>query len=469
MQHEMRAFSRCQSLLSRFKGEMALTLGRTFLARGIAALGSLALVVVIGRVYGASGVGVYALAHSLIMGAAILARFGMDNALMRFVGEDHHSPYVLRFFILACRRALGWSLLVSLAIFFGRRGLEYAFSAEGLAEVLVGIAVATPAFTLGFLLSGFFKGIRRPATACLLENGSVALLAGGLVLALHLLTPIQGLAAIGWAYAGAAWLVLGQGAWQLWRWRHQQSLATHRVSPLTGVSWHQFNVSSRAFFVMSLAGFMQSVLSIMVAGWLLTDEGLGLFKTSQQTAMLISFILIVINAIFPPRFASLHREGKSQALGRLARQGALLGVTIAAPILLMCLLFPSWVLGLFGSEFSQATSLLQILALAQLINVATGSVGFLLNMTGHESLMRNIALICNAIGLSAFFVLIPLFGPLGAAMALAFVLVIQNLVALYFVWRKLGIWTLPIPNVLRGLGITPEVGSPSVTHKETGY
>lgn len=465
----MRFLSLGQGLLGRLKGEMALTLGRTFLARGVAALGSLVLVVVLGRLYGPAGVGVYALAHSLLMGVAILARFGMDNALMRYVGESPDSSHVMRYLYWACRKALILSVVLALALFFGRSLLVRMFGTEGLAEVLVGIAVATPPFTLGFLFSGFFKGIRKPATACLLENGTVALLAGGLVVLLHQYTEVEGLAVIGWAYAGAAWLVLGQGIWQLWRWCRRQSWAARAEAPLPSVARPQFDASSRAFFVMSLAGLMQSVLSIMVAGWLLSESGLGLFKTSQQTAMLIGFILIVINAIFPPRFASLHREGKTQALGRLARQGALLGGGIAAPVLLVCLLVPGWVLGLFGDEFSQAAPLLRIIALAQLINVATGSVGFLLNMTGHEALMRNIALICNAIGLSMFFVLIPPFGPLGAAMALAFVLVIQNLVALYFVWRKLGIWTLPTPNILRVLGIMPEVRAPSVTHKETGY
>lgn len=465
----MRVLSRLQGLAGRLKGEMAIALGRTFMARGVAALGSLALVIVLGRLYGAAGVGVYALAHALLMGAALLARVGMDNALIRFVGADHRSPHVILYLRWACCKAIGLSSVIALAIFFGRGLLETVFGAEGLSKVLVGIAIATPAFTLGFLFSGFFKGVRRPATACLLENGSVALLAGGLVVLLYQYLHMTGLAAIGWAYAGAAWLVFGQGAWQLWLWYRRQTWLVKDNESLPRVGRHQFDTSSRAFFVMSMAGFMQSVLSILVAGWLLNDEGLGLFKTSQQTAILISFILIVINAIFPPRFASLHREGKILALGRLARQGALLGVTIALPLLLVCLLVPGWVLGLFGDEFSQAAPLLRIIALAQLINVATGSVGFLLNMTGHEALMRNIALICNAIGLSMFFVLIPPFGPLGAAMALAFVLITQNLVALYFVWRKLGIWTLPTPNVLRGLGIKPEAGSPSVTHKETGY
>lgn len=433
---------------------MALALGRTFIARGIAALGALLLVLVLGRIYGPIGVGVFALAQGIILGAGILARYGMDNALMRYVGQEPGAPHVMTYLYWACCKALALSTLAAVIILLFREGMERFFDAAGLTEVLVGIAVATPAFTLGFLLSGFFKGVRRPATACLLENGSVALVAAVLVWGWHLVKP-AGLSIIGWAYAVAAWLVVLQGAWQLWCWRQRRGNSQEISPPATR---QQFDDSSRAFFMMSLAGFMQSVLGIMVAGWLLHSAELGLFKTAQQTAMLISFILIVLNAVIPPRFASLYHEGKVQAMGRLARQGAVLGACLAAPLLLACLFFPGRVLGLFGNEFQAAVPLLRIIALAQLVNVATGSVGFLLNMTGHEALMRNIALACNALGLGLFFVLIPLFGVMGAALALAFVLVVQNLVALFFVWRRLGIWTLPLPNVLSLLGVKPSCG-----------
>ena len=67
--------------------------------------------------------------------------------------------------------------------------------------------------------------------------------------------------------------------------------------------------------------------------------------------------------------------------------------------------------------------------------------------------MRNIALICNGLGLLGFLFLTPALGALGAAIALAFVLVAQNVVALICVWLKLGIWTLPGPNWLALLGI----------------
>jgi O-antigen/teichoic acid export membrane protein len=437
---------------------MGQALIRTFVARAIAALGALALALVIGRLYGPEGMGVYALAQSLLLGAGTLARAGMDNALMRYVGQDHGSPYVLRYLRWASTRSLVISLIAAGVLWVGRYWFESIFDAAGLSGVLVGIALAVPAYTFGFLLSGFFKGIRMPATACLLENGSVALIAGLFILVWEWTESTDGLISIGYAYAVAAWLVALQGGCQVWRWCHRQPWWSARteskvVLESKPVPLAQFTATSQAFFVTTLAGFMQSVLGVMIAGWLLSSAELGLFKSSQQTATLIGFILIVINAIFPPRFASLYHDRKIEALGRLARQGALLGVTVAAPLLLPCLVFPAWVLSWFGEGFRDGAPLLRIIALAQLVNVSTGSVGFLLNMTGHERLMRNIALICNAIGLLAFFILIPLFGALGAALALAFVLVVQNLVALLFVWRRLGIWTLPGANLLAIVGI----------------
>ncbi|WP_280545693.1 MULTISPECIES: oligosaccharide flippase family protein [unclassified Halomonas] len=443
-----------RKLLTRLKGEMVLTLARTFVARGIAALGALFLVMVLGRTFGPTGVGIYALAHSIILGIGLLSRYGMDNALMRYVGQDIRSPHAMTYLFWACRRAVLLSLMASVLMFLMRSVLVEVFEAGGLGDVLVGMAVAAPAFTLGFLLSGFFKGVRMPATACLLENGSVALMAAVLLWGWRELVSEPQMAAIGWAYAAAAWGVLLQGCWQLWRW-HRQRRRSGEWSDAVMVDRYQFTATSQAFFVMSLASFMQTVLGIMVAGWLLSSAELGHFKTAQQAAMLISFILIVLNAVIPPRFASLYREGKDIEMGRLARQGALLGVVVASPLLFICLVVPEWVLSLFGAEFSEAVTLLRVIALAQLINVGTGSVGFLLNMTGHETLMRNVALICNAVGLGLFLVLIPALGPMGAALALAFVLVVQNLVALFFVWRRLGIWMLPTPNVLRLAGIQP--------------
>lgn len=431
--------------------DLGFALLRTFSARGVAALGALGLLFVVGRLYGPVGVGVLALAQAVMLGASLLARGGMDNALMRYVGLDHDSSHVLLYFRWALTKGLVAAILVSVTVLMARDWLENQFNSPGLSSMLLGISLAIPAYVMAFLFSGFFKGIRMPATACLMENGSVALFAALILAGWHSLVGVEGYAAIGFAHFAAAWLVVVQGALQVWFWyRRVKSVLSVKTQK---ISYEKFCSTSRDFFAITFATFMQNVLAIMVAGWFLSAAELGLFKSSQQVGMLIAFILLVLNAIFPPRFAALYHQGELAALSRLARQGVLIGVVVAMPLLLMCLIFPVWVLAWFGEGFAGAAPLLRLIALAQLVNVATGSVGFLLNMTGHEKLMRNIALFCNFIGLLGFWLLIPPLGPIGAAIALAFILVTQNLVSLFYVWRVLGIWTLPCPNLLELLGV----------------
>lgn len=428
---------------------MFLALMRTSLARGIAALGTLLLGIVLGRLYGAGGVGVFALAQSVLLGAGILARYGLDNTLMRYVGRNYESRNVLIYLQWACRKASILSLVAAVAILLMRDWVAWVFGAPALASVLVGIGVAVPAFTVSFVLSGFMKGIRKPATANLLENGAISLVAAVLIISVHWWKGGGQLEMAGWAMAIAAWVVLVQGVWQVYRW-FGLSNSKGREQGLEDelIARSEFTRTSQSFLVMSLAQFVQQVVSIMIAGVFLSNDDLGLFKAAERVALLISFVLLVINAVFPPRFAKLYHQGDMKGLSHLARQGAALGLMMAAPLLAVCLFFPSWVLGWFGPDFGEASLLLRILAIAQLINVATGSVGYLLNMTGHEKLMRNIALVCNVSGVLLLFLALPILGVLGAAISLAVMILSQNIVALIFVWRRLRIWTLPCPNFL---------------------
>ncbi len=458
------------SLLAFIRSGTARALLRTFLARGVVSFGALGLVVVVGHLYGPQGVGVYALAQSILLGAGILSRRGMDSALIRFVGRDHEARQVRGFLYWAGWRSLWVSAPLMLVVCFGRGLAEDFFGMPGLAVMLLGIGLAVPLYTWSFLLAGFFKGVRKPAMAAMQENGAIALVAGALLLGLQwwLQGPLA-LAVLGWVYLAAALLIAAQGHLTAMRWLRrvrrppaevntsaQTSAASTTLSPVDLASLRSV---SQSFFVISLAAFMHGVLSIMIAGKFLGSTELGLFKSAQQIGLSVAFVLMVINAIFPPRFATLYHQGKMAALGGTARRAALLGVALSAPFLLVCLLVPEWVLGLLGEGFESAALLLRIVALAQLVNVATGSVGFLLNMTGHDRVMRNIALLCNSVGVAGFLLLTPFLGALGAALALAFVLVAQNLVAMVAVWIKLGIWTMPGPNWLAMLGIKSHAGA----------
>lgn len=76
------------------------------------------------------------------------------------------------------------------------------------------------------------------------------------------------------------------------------------------------------------------------------------------------------------------------------------------------------------------------------VNVATGSVGYLLMMSGNERLMRNNVAFIAVLSILFNVTLVPLAGPLGAAIATAVCLASMNLISAKLVWSRLGIRTI---------------------------
>jgi len=99
-------------------------------------------------------------------------------------------------------------------------------------------------------------------------------------------------------------------------------------------------------------------------------------------------------------------------------------------------------MGLFGDEFIVAGNLLVIMAIGQFINVATGSVGYLLNMSGHERDFRRVTFFSGPLTVILSFILIDQYGVLGAAIATAVGLSLQNILALFMVRKRLGFWPI---------------------------
>lgn len=437
---------------SRLHGDMAMALLRTFAARGVASFGSFALVAVLGHLYGLEGVGVYAIAQSLIIAINVPACWGMNNGLLRFVSRDLRSRKLGAYLRYACVRAGIFSLIGAVLVFMLRANLASLFHSPNLDMVLVGFAAAIPPFVLSYIMSGFLAAVRKPATACLLQNGAISLVAAILVIVLAIVLPTFGIAGLSVAFAVAAWLVFIWGLWSTLFWLHKRGGVSARID---SIDIRTFRKSSSAFLAADVASFAISVVGIWVAGYWLNAAAVGLFKAASQLSMLIGFALAVINLIVPPRFSALFHQGNWRGLTKLARQSACLGLVLAGIPVLACLLMPALILRLVGPGFEGAALLLQILALGQLFNLGCGSVGHLLNMTGHERISSAVAWLANVVGLTLITIGTPLLGVVPVAVGVASAMVLRKLGGAYYVWRKLGIWIVPLPNIMRILGIRP--------------
>jgi O-antigen/teichoic acid export membrane protein len=86
-----------------------------------------------------------------------------------------------------------------------------------------------------------------------------------------------------------------------------------------------------------------------------------------------------------------------------------------------------------------------ILTVGQFINSASGSVGYILQMTGHQKFHQNVILIGTILNIILNWFLIPLYGIIGASIASVISMFFWNIVFSLKVRKTLNQWVFYIP------------------------
>ena len=241
-------------------------------------------------------------------------------------------------------------------------------------------------------------------------------------------------AAIAYNFAGLITLLSGLYLWK-------------KVVPFkrtTSIRKDELRISCKHLWLTGVLITITTWCSQLVAGVWVSAEEFAYLSVTQRTANLVSFILVAVNYVVAPEFASLYKQNQTEELRKLALQAVKLMVALALPVLIALCLFSEKILALFGNEYRDAAPLLIIMSLGQFINVVTGPVGFLLNMSGHEKDMRNVVMCSATFAVLVSFTLTFYFGLIGAAVATAASVSAQNLGALWMVRKRLGFNMLAI-------------------------
>ncbi len=203
--------------------------------------------------------------------------------------------------------------------------------------------------------------------------------------------------------------------------------------------------SSRALFFVSLVN--QIVLpwgAILLLGALGTERDAGQFGVAYRLAMLVNFAYLAVESILGPRLAVLCAGNDMAAVQDLAGRGTTVVWIIALPLACLLLLLPEVALAWFGADFVAAAPVLLILVGGQCANVLTGSVQQLLVMSNYVQDFRNVCIASGAANVLLGIIFIPSLGAIGAAVAVAGAIAVQNVAAVYFVWHRLGFIPLPV-------------------------
>lgn len=176
----------------------------------------------------------------------------------------------------------------------------------------------------------------------------------------------------------------------------------------------------RGGLYLTMVGLMTMInvrADVLVLGSLAGAEAAGIYNAAARGAELVGFALLPLVPALSAVVANLHTTGQRERLQNVLTIAARLAVAGAVPVTLALVIFGDWYLALFGSEFTQGATALRILCLNQLLNVAMGLSVHVLIMTGQDRLTALAFGIGAAANLCLNFLLVPLFGMTGAAVA----------------------------------------------------
>ena len=382
-----------------------------------------AIITVIARELGGKAVGEYSLGWALLVITNLLALWGFQNVLIRFVAvylaenDDGRVRGVIRL-ALRVSTSSSFALAALIAIFAGP--ISDLFGQPHLTTTVRLVALALPASTVRDAALAATQGWRSQRAYALIASvyepvlrlslTCVALIGGWDVTAVFAAIPISA-----WTAAVLAVVALRV---------RMRSLAPAAPVIDAGPIWRYSSVSWGS--VMATVGLIWA--DTLILGALGTASEVGVYNVSTRVVNLAVFVWVPLVSALDPQFARLLHRGERAGLGRLYTISTRWILSLSMPAFIVLLVYPKDLLGLFGADYGAGVAATVILCIGQLINGATGACGALQNMSGHIrlNLINNAVALALNIGLNL--ALIPAYGLTGAAVAWSISLGAVNLV-----------------------------------------
>lgn len=391
--------------------------------------------VIIARYIGAEEAGFFFLSISVTTILASVGRIGSDQTVLRFVSiHSENKEWELVHAIV--KKMMSWTYLPLIAIsfllcLFAKPLSVYLFHKEALTDSIFWTGVAMPFFAAYNLLGMALQGRRKVALSV-----SVIKIITPLFLILFILVFNPAKSSTASFYYAIACIINLLAAYWLWY---------KNVPQVQNIPNYNSQLLWKSCSPLWVSSIMQQVTvwgGQFIAGIYLGSADVAQLAVARNMTVMITFILGAVNNVSSARFASMYSKGQMDELKKYVRNSTLLMTAVALPVTLVIMIFPEFIMSLFGESFTSGATVLRILALGQFISVASGSVGNLLAMSGHEKDLQKIRIMNGVLAIVLAFALTPYFGAIGSAVSTAVSLAFFNFMCIGYVKKRLGFSTL---------------------------
>lgn len=422
-----------------------------FLFKTIGFVAGYFFTLIVTRTLGAESWGIFSLSLSILTIFSVISRLGMDTAVLKLVSEMNAKGE--QYFLVGVYRKVlitvfFWGGILTLLLYFSSDLIaQYIFKNKNLGFPFRISALGIIPFSAILIFSEGFRGLKQITHFAFFQFVAKFLFSIIFYLPIYYLTMHQSAPLISFISALYISLII---SYFLWIRQNKSFLLKekNKKNTLYDSTLKIINFSL-PFFITSSVLFINGYTDTIMLGIFTTEKEVGIYNVVLKLAAANSFILAAINSISAPKFSELHGTGNHKRLKELVQKSTKLIFYTSLPLIVLFFAFPEILLKMFGPEFIEAKYALYFLTVGSFINAISGSVGYLINMTGKQHVTKNILLTGALINVTLNYFLIPLYGINGAAFASMISMAFWNLTMVLYIKSKFGFLTIYIPYLIK--------------------
>ncbi|MFZ7114225.1 MAG: MATE family efflux transporter [Bacteroidota bacterium] len=390
------------------------------------------------RFFGADALGLVSICIAILSFASVFGKLGLDVALMKYVAEfagKNDFGSIKSVYISALKVILPVSFLISLILYFlSGYFAENVLHKPYLIELLKVNAWLTLPLVLILVNSECIRGLKKIKAYTFFQTVSVSLFAMCLLFIISFIDTSREIP----TYVQFLSIALtGFLSLLIWFYYSRFFMETSKkVFPVVTL----MKTSSSMFFT-TLMQLIMSWAGTLILAAHNSESDVGVYNALIRISVFTNITILAINSLAMPRFAEAFALGKLDVLKTHAKEVSRLIFITSIPIFILLSFFPEWILSVFGKEFPGNEPALYILLAGQFIVAFTGLPSQILNMTGRQHILRNIAVFSAIVNVVACVVLVPLYGIIGTCIAQFMGIFVWNFLSVLSVKKQFGFFT----------------------------
>lgn len=365
---------------------------------------------------GAAGFGLYSLSFSVISFVASIFTFGLDDAMVRYIAIYHSRQRgdLVRSLTIFCTALAGITGLLGglTVIYFAPFLADRLTHHPEITPLLQLMAPIIPLTSMQLIWMGGLQGFkdfkkRVLAQRIIIPSFGVLLLIITFLFFPNNLTAVTIVTLINTALSTLScfYFLFGRVS------RMKAGSGNYDVR-----EWLSFSTPN---FLTNVVDIILDAIDTLLLGYFgIGKVGIGQYSAAIKISGFIAMPLTSLNAMFSPTIAELHSKNERAKLEAMFKVVTQWAITFSLPIFCVSALFSVSLLQILsGKDFIGAWPLLVAFGLGAMANAGTGSVGFMLLMTGHQKLSFINSLVAVVINVVLGILLTPRYGAMGTAIS----------------------------------------------------